>query len=278
MAGDGTIDDYLSELHRRVAAWHRRPDDVVAEAADHLSERVEELTGDGHDAEQAIAVAIAGFGSPSEVADAHLRAAHRPAIPTTGTRTSGVLAMVGGFAWIGLVLLAAVLPDDNTLAWLGLAQVFHLAIAMSVVAMVGLWQRHGGLGSLSLLSCMPAVLAAPFVLFVWPIPAWTMLLGLASLLFGIPVIARRVAPLASSIALTTGLAVSGAAVLAAEIFVTSTGEDFAFLESNPIIAAMVAGFVVYGLGLIGVGRWMRGEEPVDLPALPAPTLSRPPAS
>ena len=40
MAGDGTIDDYLSELHRRVAAWHRRPDDVVAEAADHLSERV----------------------------------------------------------------------------------------------------------------------------------------------------------------------------------------------------------------------------------------------
>lgn len=278
MAGDGTIDDYLSELHRRVAAWHRRPDDVVAEAADHLSERVEELTGDGHDAEQAIAVAIAGFGSPSEVADAHLRAAHRPAIPTTGTRTSGVLAMVGGFAWIGLVLLAAVLPDDNTLAWLGLAQVFHLAIAMSVVAMVGLWQRHGGLGSLSLLSCMPAVLAAPFVLFVWPIPAWTMLLGLASLLFGIPVIARRVAPLASSIALTTGLAVSGAAVLGAEIFVTSTGEDFAFLESNPVIAAMVAGFVVYGLGLIGVGRWMRGEEPVDLPALPAPTLSRPPAS
>ena len=278
MAGDGTIDDYLTELHQRVAAWHRRPDDVVAEAADHLGERVEELTADGHGAEQAIAVAIAGFGSPSEVADAHLRAAHRPAIATNGTRTSGVLAMVGGVAWIGLVLLAAVLPDDNTLAWLGLAQVFHLAIAMSIVSMVGLWQRHGGLGSLSLLSCIPAVLAAPFVLFVWPIPAWTMLLGLASLLFGIPVIARRVAPLASSIALTAGLAVSGVAVFGAEIFVTSTGEDFAFLESNPIIAAMVAGFVVYGLGLIGVGRWMRGEEPVDMPALPAPRLSRPSSS
>jgi hypothetical protein len=278
MAGDGTIDDYLSELHRRVVAWHRRPDDVVAEAADHLSERVEELTADGHDAQQAIALAIAGFGSPSEVADAHLRTAHRPAIATTGTRTSGVLGMVGGVAWIGLVLLAAVLPDDNTLAWLGLAQVFHLAIAMSIVAMVGLWQRHGGLGSLSLLSCIPAALAAPFVLFVWPIPAWSMLLGLASLLFGIPVIARRVAPLASSIALTAGLAVSGAAVLGAEIFVTSNGEDFAFLESTPIIAAMAAGFVVYGLGLIGVGRWMRSEEPVEVPALPAPTLSRPSAS
>jgi hypothetical protein len=278
MARDDTIDDYLTELHRRVAAWHRRPDEVVAEAADHLSERVEALAVDGHDADQAIAAAIAGFGSPSEVADAHLRAAHRPAIPTTGTRTWGVLAMVGGVAWIGLVLLVIVLPDDNTLAWLGLAQVFHLAVAMSIVAMFGLWQRHGGLGSLSALACIPAALAAPFVLFVWPIPAWTMLLGLASLLFGIPVIARRMAPLVSSIALTAGLAVSGAAVLGAEIFVTNTREDFAFLESDPIIVAMVAGIIIYGLGLMGVGRWMRGEEPVEVPALPAPKLSRPEAS
>ena len=278
MAGDGTIDDYLTELHRRVAAWHRRPDEVVAEAADHLSERVEQLAADGHDARSAIGLAVAEFGSPSEVADAHLRTAHRPAIATTATRTSGVLAIVGGFAWIGLVLLAAVLPDDNTLVWLAMAQVFHLAIAMSIAAMFGLWWRHGGLGLLSLLSCVPAVLAAPFVLFVWPIPAWSMLLGVASLLFGIPVIVRRLAPLASSIALAGGLAVSGAAVLGAEVFVTSTGDDFAFLESGPILVAMVAGFVVYGIGLIGVGRWMHGEEPVEVPALPAPTLSHPSAS
>ena len=278
MAGDGAIDEYLTELHQRVAAWHRRPDEVVAEAADHLSERVEELTAVGHEPDEAIALAIAGFGSPSEVADAHLRVARRPAIPTTGTRTTGALAIVGGLAWIGLVLLVAVLPDGNTIAWMGMAQVFHLAVAMSIVAMVGLWQRHGGLGRLSVLSCIPAALAAPFVLFVWPIPAWAMLLGLASVLFGIPVIARRVAPLASSIALAAGLAVSGVAVLVAEIFVTNTDEDFAFLQSNPIIAAMVAGFTIYGLGLIGVGRWMRSEEPVELPTLPAPRLSRPSAS
>ena len=277
MAGDGAIDEYLTELHRRVAAWHRRPDEVVAEAADHLSERVEELTAAGHEPDEAIALTIAGFGSPSEVADAHLRVARRPAIPTTGTRTTGALAIVGGPAWIGLVLLVAVLPDGNTIAWMGMAQVFHLAVAMSIVAMFGLWQRHGGLGRLSVLSCIPAALAAPFVFFVWPIPAWATLLGLASVLFGIPVIARRVAPLASSIALTAGLAVSGAAVLVAEIFVTNTDEDFAFLESNPIIVAMVAGFTIYGLGLIGVGRWMRSEEPVEVPALPAPTLSRPSA-
>ena len=278
MAGNGKIDDYLNELHRHVGAWHRRPDEVVAEAADHLNERVDELTADGHDAGAAVALAIDGFGSPTEVADAHLRAARRPAIPTTDTRTSGVLAIVGGFAWIGFVLLVAVLPDDNTLALMGMAQTFHLTIAMSVVAMLSLWRRHGGLGPLAMLSCIPAALAVPFVLFVWPVPAWSMLLGLASLLFGIPVIARRVAPLASSIALTAGLAVGGAAVLGAEIFVTNTGEDFAFLESGLIIATMAAGFIVYGLGLIGVGRWMSSEEPVEVPALPAPPMFRPSAS
>ena len=49
-------------------------------------------------------------------------------------------------------------------------------------------------------------------------------------------------------------------------------------QSNPIIAAMVAGFTIYGLGMIGVGRWMRSEEPVELQTLPAPRLSRPSAS
>lgn len=274
MACDNTIDDYLTELHRRVAPWHRRPDDVVAEAADHLCERVEALTAEGYDARRATARAIADYGRPSEVADAHLRSARRPAIPTRGTRTSGGLAILGGFAWIGLVALAVLLPDDSTLAWIGTAQVFYLATAMSTVAILGLWQRHGGLGPLSLLAAIPAVMAVPFVLFVWPIPAWTVLLGSASLMFGIPLIARRLAPLASSVALTAGLAVAGAAVLGAEVFVTRTGEDFAFLESSAVIGAVCVGYVLHGLGLIGLGRWMRSETPVDIPALPAPTRAR----
>jgi hypothetical protein len=274
MAGNGTIDDYLNELHRRVAPWHRRPDDLIAEAADHLAERVEALSADGGDIEQAAAAAIADYGSPAEVADAHLRAAHRPAIPTAGTRTAGVFAIVGGLAWITLIVLVAALPDGNTLSWIGMAQVFHVAVAMSVAATVGVWHRHGGLGPLSLAAIVPAVLSAPFVLFVWPIPAWAVLLGAASLLFGIPLVVRRVAPLASSLALTAGLAITGAAVLGAEVAITATGEDYAFLESRASMAAMIAGVVVYGLGLIGIGRWMRSEEPVDIPQLPAPTAPR----
>lgn len=275
MAGNGAIDEYLTELHRRVAVWHRRPGDVVAEAADHLGERADALAADGLDRQQATARALAEYGSPGEVADAHLRAARRPAIPTADTRALGGCSIAAGIAWIALVVVAAVLPTDNLPVWIGMAQVFYVAITTSFIAMVALWRRHGGLGPWSVAAAVPAVVAAPFVLFVWPIPAWTMLLGLASLLFGVPLVLRRVAPLASSIAITTGLAISGAAVLGAELFVVRTGEDFAFLESAAISTVMGIGFMVYGFGLIGIGRWMRSEEPVAIPPLPAPTPPHP---
>ncbi len=208
MASDGPIDDYLTDLHLRVARWHRRPNDVVAEAADHLVERVDALLAGGMDAESAAASAITCYGTPEEVADAHLRTARRPAIPTADTRTMGMMAMVGGAAWLALAVLVVVLPSDGTIVWVALAQVFYLAIGMSFVGLLGLWRRHGGLGPLSYAAAAAAALATPFMLFVWPIPAWTMLLGLASLLFGIPVVARRLAPLPSALALTSGGRVS----------------------------------------------------------------------
>lgn len=273
MASNGPIDDYLTDLHRRVARWHRRPADVVAEAADHLGERVDALMADGLDRGSAAANAIADYGTPEEVADAHLRSARRPAIPTADTRTMGTAGIIGGLAWIALPVLAVGLPSDSTIVWLGLAQVFFLAIGMSIVGMLALWRRHGGLGPLSYAAIVPAVLATPFVLFVWPIPAWAMLLGLATLLFGIPVVGRRLVPLSSAMAITTGLAITGAAVLGAEFFATRTGEDYAFLESTAATIAMIAGMAIFGLGLIGVGRWMRSEEPVAIPPLPAPAAT-----
>jgi hypothetical protein len=69
------------------------------------------------------------------------------------------------------------------------------------------------------------------------------------------------------------LAITGAAVLGAEAFASRTGEDFAFLETTAVMAVMVAGMVFFGLGLIGVGRWMRSETPVEIPSLPAPTTT-----
>jgi hypothetical protein len=273
MARNDPIDDYLTDLRRRVATWHRRPDDLVAEAADHLSERRDALVTDGLGTERAAAAAISGYGSPQQIADAHLRTAHRPSIPTAETRRAGTFAMVGGLTWIALAVLVVVLPSHLTPIFMVLGQVFYLAVAMSILGLAGLWMRHGGLGPLSYAAAVPALLAAPFVLFVWPIPAWMILLGLATLLFGIPVIVRRLAPLPSALALTSGLSIAGAAALGPELFVDRTGDDLAFVESMPAMVVMLAGTVVFGLGLIGVGRWMRSEQPVEIPSLPAPTNS-----
>jgi hypothetical protein len=164
------------------------------------------------------------------------------------------------------------------IVFLGLASVFHAAIVMTVLACIGLWLRHGGLGPLAIAAAVPAVLAAPFVLFSWPIPAWMTLLGVATLLFGLAIIRRRIVPLRSAIGLTFGMALSGAAVISAEILVSPTDDDFAFAQSTPAILTMIVGLIVFGLGLADTGRWLRSEQPVRIPPLPAPTRARPATS
>ncbi len=269
MAVHGSIDSYLNELHRRVAGWHRRPDDVVAEAADHILEREAQLQGEGLGADEAARQAIAEYGTTQEVADAHLRTARRPAIPTVDTRTAGIVAMASSPCWIGLPVLTAFLPDAMPY-WAVLATLLHFAVAGAGVGCVGLWMRHGRRGPLALLAAVPAVLAVPFVLFAWPIPAWMVLLGIASLLFGLHLVIRRLAPLPSTLAFTSGLALSATAVLTAEYGTTSTSEDFAFLASTAASAVVVAGMILFGVGLFGLGRWLRSEQPVEIPGLPAP--------
>ena len=89
MASDDLIDTYLADLRARVGAWARHPDDVTAEANDHLLARVEALESQGLRHDVAVERAVAEHGSAEQVATAHLRAARRPAIPTAGTRTAG---------------------------------------------------------------------------------------------------------------------------------------------------------------------------------------------
>lgn len=271
MAGDDLIERYLDDLHQRVATWHPRPDDVVAEAADHLGERVDTLVAAGRPHPEAVAEALRRYGSADHVAAAHLRSARRPAVPTELTRTAGLMAVIAGAGWVALPVLAGLLPDGAPPLWFVLASVFHVTVAATVVAGIGLWQRHGGLGPLGWVAVVPAVLAVPFVLFVWPVPAWVVLLGAATAVFGLAVLRRGVAPRAPTAAMTVGLGVAAAAVVGAELFVDPGSEDFAFAASPSAMVAMVTGFVALGSGLAGVGRWMRSETPVTVPPLPAPS-------
>jgi hypothetical protein len=271
MASNELIEDYLSALRERVRSWHRRPDEVIEEAADHLLERIDELERDGVDHDDAAARAIREYGTAREVADAHLRASRRPAIPTVDTRTMGTVAVVGGLGWMALPILAVGLPDVQPV-WIALAAFFHATVAASALGCLALWKRHGGLGPLGYMAVVPAVASAPFVLFSWPIPAWTILLGAATLLFGVGVLLRRLAPLPGALGLTFGLALAAASVLGAELAVGAHDEDFAFLASRPAGIAMIVGMIVFGAGLASLGWWMRSEEPVEIPPLPSPTV------
>lgn len=272
MAGHRLIEEYLDELRGHVSKWHRHPDDVVAEAADHLAERTAALTAAGDDEDDAARRSIRDYGDAREMADLHLRSARRPAIATDFTRSAGQLAMVGGAMWIALVGAAAVLSrTELTLAWAAMATILHIAVTMSSVAVVGLWQRHGGFGILTVVAAVPAVTAAPFVLFAWPILAWLALLGLSTLVVGVALLTGGLLPRWWVAAFTFGLSGAAAIALTAEMTSGRHGEDFAFLAATWSSAAVMAGIVVFAVGLIGIGRWLHAETPVEVPTrLPTP--------
>lgn len=272
MAGHRLIAEYLDELREHVSTWHRHPDDVVAEAADHLAERTAALTAAGDDEDDAVRRSIREYGDARELANHHLRCAKRPAIATNFTRSAGQIAMAGGAMWIALVAAAAVLSrTELTLAYAAMATILHIAATMGAIAVVGLWKRHGGFGFLTVAAAIPAAMSAPFVMFAWPILAWLVLLGLSTLIVGIALFVGGLLPRPWVTAFTFGLSGPAAAAVAAEMTATRHGEDFAFLASTWSTASVMAGIVVFGVGLMGIGRWLHAETPVEVPTrLPTP--------
>lgn len=257
------IEQYAADLRRCLDGWYRNPDDAVDEVIDHLESRVEALTAAGVEDHDAVALALREFGSVTDVAAAYRAERRRPAVPTPATRCTAAMGMVGGLGWVVLAAGCALVRVDATVVWLGAAVVLHVAVAMSVVAGIGLWWRHGGLGPLVAVAGGLVALTVPFVVLVWPIPAWTLLLGAASALFGGVLVARRIEPRLAAAATAVGMPAVAVAVAVCEFAGIGRGEDFAFLGSRTAIVTMLAGMAVTGLGIAGLSHRLFTEPAAD---------------
>ena len=83
---------------------------------------------------------------------------------------------------------------------------------------------------------------------------------------------RRIAPRRAVLATGTGLAIGGVAwaVLRASQ-AGSPDQHGDYLVANA--AGFTIGSVILASGLIGIGRWLRSEEPVELPDPTHPALA-----
>lgn len=280
MADDGVIDAYLDELRGKMG-WRRDVEDIVAEAEDHLRSTIDSLIASGADVEAASREAIARFGDPAVVARACATTRRgRLAVPTSSTRQGGVLGVVSGSLWlvypvvwlIGGWLYDRVGPTDaggesGSPAQLGVvlmmgATLLGAAGSMLVVVFV-LAQRHGGFGAPGTVGMVAGGIGVGAALFGWFYLGWASALMVAAALVSVELLRGDLAPRRWVVATGSGLA-AGAAVWGV-LRVTRVGspdQHGEYLVANAL--GLAIGSVILGSGLIGLGRWLGDEDPVDL--------------
>lgn len=268
MATDVTIEDYLDALRRR---WHRRGDcaELLDEMEDHLRSRVEDAIARGADPAAAEVETVLRFGDADAIAEAIADANGGPAVPTPFTRSAGAASLLASAAWLSVPALwrwSDVLDDSRP--WDGLPQVIWmlgaicltLAVTLGMVLILGLIERHGGLGVTGKLVLGPAVLAIPAALVVgWFMPLWATLISISWIgLCGV-LLRRRLAPSVAT-ALLAGAWPVGlltfAVLRASEFGTVDEWGDYpaASFTATLVGAALMAG----GSGLMG--WWLFREE------------------
>lgn len=267
------IDEYLTTLRAEVGR-RLEVDEIIAEVEDHLYSTAERCAADGVEPIRAQQIALERFGEPRLVARAFstIRSS-KGAMPTTSTRDAGKFALGSAIFW--LVTLgawwAAGLSEPVGEVWGQSHKAAYIIGAISLIgatvlmfaAMMGLTLRHGSLGRLGSVGLGLAAVGVVGSLMAWVFTLWASLLLLATLLVAIGMRRREIAPRLATIAFGGGLLVGALAWTALRL---RTGVvDLGGLWGTDWFENMLGltiGVVILVIGLVGLGRWLRSEEPV----------------
>jgi hypothetical protein len=200
------------------------------------------------------------------------------AIPTRSTRTAGAYAIGSAVLWLAVVgawgVTGLVEPryewrssGSSMTDAFGAAALLG-ATALMVVAMVGLDRRHGGLGALGTAGLIIAGGGLVAALAAWVFTGWGTLTTLGVLLFGVAMWRRNVAPRLSTLLLGGGPvvgAIAWAILRGARGTIDLSGLWGEHWFANEV--GLTVGGAILAIGLLGLGRWLRSEEPavIDLP-------------
>jgi hypothetical protein len=276
MAHYALIDGYLDTMRSEIR-WQKDLDDVVSEMEDHLYSTVEHLVASGYEPDAAQRTTLDRFGEPKVLAAVYASTTTGGiAVPTRNTIRAGTISLFAGGLWLaaGLIYLLTRAEDSNGGDnWQVYYAIFSAAIltagVLTILAMVGVSKRSGGLGTLGMIGLGVAALGVAGSILAWAIPLWMSLQGAGLLLFGIAAMRNGTAPKPATMLAMLGFPVgiiSFAALNAAEVGSVDSYGD------HPLAWAIGAaiGMVIVAIGLIGWGRWLRAEEPADIDATAIP--------
>ena len=193
-------------------------------------------------------------------------------MPTPFTVRAGNLALIAAGAWIVAVLLIGLStwfdPDGWLPLYLAIMAFVTVAGTLGLVAMMALGTRMGGfstIGTIGLVVVGIGVVVA--FAMTWALPLWMPIQGLGFLMIGLASTRSPEVPRSGVIALGSGFVTGSIVFFIANVAEVGWSDSWG---DHPVawFLGVGVGSVIVALGLVIVGRWLAGEEPVCADSTP----------
>ena len=242
---------------------------------DHLYSAVEALVTRGSEPDSAQRTTLDRFGEPKVLAAVYASTNNGGlAVPTRTTRRAGTFAFIAAGAWLaaaGAFALETIFADQWQVYYGVFSALILVGGVFTLLTMVGLGKRLGGLGAVGIVALAIAGLGAAASLVAWAIPLWMGLQGIGYLIFATAVRSRDTAPRPSTLAVAMGFVIGVGVFMVANLAKIGWTDSYGDYPLAWVIGA-ATGFLILGSGLIGWGTWLRSEEPanIDIDTTPIP--------
>jgi hypothetical protein len=184
---------------------------------------------------------------------------------TKSTKKAGTLAVTGSALWLvalAIYWVAQVLDDFDTTVYLVWTAIILASGVLTFLATLGLRKRQGSgvLGTVGLVILGIGVVVS----FVsWATPLWMTIQGVGMLLVAIAIRPMGTAPHPASVAYGSGMLIGAISFFVLTVMKVGTPDSYG---DYPLAwgISIAVGLVIVAIGLFGIGRWLRDEEPADV--------------
>ena len=184
-------------------------------------------------------------------------------MPTEFTKTAGMFALAASVLWLAslaIIWLGKFADDFDTWIYLVWSASIVLAGTFTFVATLGLRQRHQTFRRSGTVGLVILGVGVVLSIISWALPLWMTVQGVGMLLVVLAILPERVAPRAASVAYGSGMLIGGVLFGVLTAMKVGTPDQF----GDYILAwdiGLTVGLVIVAAGMLGIGLWLRGEEP-----------------
>lgn len=201
----------------------------------------------------------------SSPASLGIRGSQDPAVhthPVAGTSPATWSAVGWGVVVVCLMASAATNAawgwDSSASLLFSLGQLaLVVSGALLVITEVHIGRQCGRLGIVATLGVAVSVIGVLLSFVAWAVVLWTTVLGAGTLLFGVPLLRRRVLPRPWGHAFIFAVPAASLVAWAGAVVFDAGGDDASDLVVLVNDGLVAAALLVLAAGLAGVGRWLR---------------------